>query len=701
MRIVFVDNLLLENANGLTQYVLQPHLGLISLIAVAEACGHEALLYDPKLALWRGELMLDESLYHDAAKQILAMQPDAVGMTSLGCNFICTVKIAAYLKDWVPDLPIMLGGPHASVLDRQIATKFPQFDVIVRNEAEVKLPSVLRALGTRSFWGVPGVTFRRRSDIFSNPGDPIIEDLDSIPIPAYFRYPIKELGLTSLRVDAGRGCPFSCTFCSTASFFGRRYRLKSAERLIQELDLLRDRYGIRDFALTHDLFTVNRRKVLEFCEAVRGRGYTWKCSARMDCVDDEMLRAMSRAGCQSIYYGIETGSRRMQGISKKRLDLELFQPTLDITQSVGMSATVSFITGYPEEDQGDQNATLNMIGGCFSRGGPPLNVQLHLLTPEPGTQLMKEYGNRIEFDGHISDFNFPTLEPDDPVVMAGEPQIFVNHHYFPTFLPRQRHVFVTSVYQVLYELGFDVLNYALQFYGGKLSALIAAMYGWAVENGRVRSPDTEFVESYIGARWGEDHVMHSLARYMFALARLRKNVSDTLSANRSHAQPPAVLDGRCDEASVYARSPAVAVVTNIYDCPRILAFLARNRVKSTSVIPRRLRRAKLNLLLVLSGGSASSIENFSLSDGGAALITYFEAPRSYEDFRRTFRQETGLPLPRRAFFSQLLREGVLCGRAHSGKAHSPLREPWLPVKGTAVTSPASSKISTSQRSSAS
>src|SRR5262249_2468707 len=110
-------------------------------------------------------------------------------------------------------------------------------------------------------------------------------------------YPIRELGLTTLSVEAGRGCPFQCTFCSTASFFGRKYRLKSPEKLCEELDFLHAEYGLGHFSLTHDLFTVDRRKVIAFCREVAGRGYSWDCSARTDCVDEELLALMSEAGC--------------------------------------------------------------------------------------------------------------------------------------------------------------------------------------------------------------------------------------------------------------------------------------------------------------------------------------------------------------------------------------------------------------------
>ena len=614
MRTVFVDNLLFEDAEGIRRYVLQPHLGLISLISVLESDGHEAFLYDPKVEIARGALQLDEWLYRKMAAQILEKNPDVVGFTSLGCNFICTVKVAAYIRQSAPEIPILLGGPHATVLDRVIMHSFPQFDVIVRNEAERTILPLINALGDRSFFQVPGITFRKGGAVWQNESDGLIADLDTLPLPAYHRFPVRELGLTSLRIDAGRGCPFQCTFCSTAAFFGRKYRLKSAERLVHELDLLNETYGIKDFSLTHDLFTVNRQKVREFCDAVEGRGYTWKCSARMDCVDVQLLERMYAAGCRSIYYGIEAGTERMQKISKKRLDLNLFDPILSATQSLGMSATVSFITGYPEEELRDQEGTLDLLGSCFSRNTSPLNVQLHLLTPEPGTELLGEYQNSIAYDGHISDFNFPALEADDSLVIESHPSVFINHHFFPSILPRRRHIFVSSVYQALYTLGFPLLRYILKRYDGRLHRLVNKMYRWAEDTGRPALADQDTVREFFVENFGARSHLTGLVKYMLGAAELRQRAMFDVTA-------PAEAAG--DQAPCYRLSKRAVVVRQVPDCPRIL----ENLIQSEDYrLPLRSLRRRYDFLVYLPSDERDVVRNFVLNDASAAFLEYSQSP---------------------------------------------------------------------------
>jgi radical SAM superfamily enzyme YgiQ (UPF0313 family) len=647
MRVVFVDNLLFEDAEGIRRYILQPHLGLISLIAVLEKAGHHGLLYDPKVEISRGKLSLDEELYRRIASQILQLKPDVVGFTSLGCNFICTAKVAAYLRQWHPSIPIMLGGPHATVLDKTILQHFSQFDLIARNEAENTILPILDALVSGNFRGVPGVTYRDGPLIRSNPGEPNIADLDSLPIPAYHHYPVRALGLTSLRMDAGRGCPFQCTFCSTASFFGRKYRLKSADRLRDEMDYLNQTYDISDFALTHDLFTVNRRKVIEFCDAIEGRNYTWKCSARMDCVDDELLERMSAAGCRSIYYGIEAGSARMQEISKKRLDLGLFDPILDSTQRRHMSSTVSFITGYPEETRADQQATLDLIGNCFERDSVPLNIQLHLLTPEPGTQLLNEYRDKIVYDGHISDFNFPTLEADDESVISGHAEVFINHHYFPSVLPRRRHIFITTAYQVIYGLGFPLLRYILRRFEGRFSEFMESMENWARLQEESAVCDQALVERYFAATFGASHHITGLVRYMLNAMELRRRVTNGVR--------PQIAHGPSENGSYYVLSPRAAVLRRVPDCPNILARLVRRDDKLPAGA---LLSQRYDFLLHFPPTESDAIRNFELSQASAAFLDCFRVPRRWPG-DEVFARELGGPAPPSEFVDTLVKKGVL------------------------------------------
>lgn len=613
MRILFIDNLLFEGDLHHPRFDLQPHLGLMSLVSVARSGGHEASIYDPKRLLALGELSLSEGLYEAMAEQILVLGADVVGFTALGCNFQCVVRVALRLRERKPDLPILLGGPHASILHEEILTRFDVFSVVVRHEAEETLLPVLDALYSKELNHIPGVSYRNpRGEVICNPGRPAIGNLNQLPIPAYDAYPLKTLGLESVRVEAGRGCPFACTFCSTASFFGRNYRLKSPERLLEEMEALRTAYGFTDFLLNHDLFTVNRHKVLDFCHAVRGRGFTWRCSARVDCVDDSLLEAMAEAGCRHIYFGIETGSPRMQKISCKRMDIELLEPVLATTSKLGICTTTSFITGFPEEQHADQKMTLDLVGTLHYRTDGLNEAQLHLLTPEPGTDLMTKYGSELRLDQHVSGFNFPRIDPKDHDLLATYPELFPNFYFFPSVLTRDRLIFVTTAWLLFNEIGYTTFGYILRAFNGSLWRLLDEAYHWMKAHMWGESLET-VLAGFLAERFGWDHHLVSLFRYGIAIRNA--NADPCINGLKEQGDPRDIS---------LVISSGVTVLQQIHDCSALLERI--NGDESQGLLDNG-EAGPLEEFLVVAAPENARV--FAIDLATANLINRFKEPTSY------------------------------------------------------------------------
>jgi B12 binding domain/Radical SAM superfamily len=617
VRLLLVDNLLFESDGDFRRFELDPHLGLISLAAVARLGGHAVEIYDPKQDMSRGTLCYDAALYRELAARIASRQPEIVGFTALGCNLHCVARTASLLRQLRPDLPILIGGPQATILHREVLERFAAFDVVVRSEAEETLLPLLDALARDRLDRVPGITYRApNGEIHCNEGNPIIENLDRLPFAAYDCYPIAELGLTQISLEAGRGCPFSCTFCSTASFFGRQYRLKSPARLVAEMDRLHAVYGFDDFGLNHDLFTVSRKKVLAFCEAVRSTGYKWSCSARVDCVDPELLTAMAEAGCTSIYFGIEAGAARMQEISRKRLDLALVEPAITLCDRLGIATTASFITGFPEEESSDQAETLDMAGRLFLHPGGRTHAQLHLLTPEPGTGLLAQHGTALRFDGHATDHNLPILDDEDAALLAGDAVLFSPHHFFPTVLPRSRHVFVTAAGVALVALGRDVLRYVVGAFDGRLGVLVDAMDDWRREASWPAAADPDFVVAFLAARFGAGHHLVSLCRYAYAMRAAR------LAAERG--LPPAPPAPGRTVPLVLAQH--VAVLADIHHPKRLAALLGETygeRVEGPRVS-----------IVVKPDPATRQAATFVIDRATAQLLRRFDLPRTHAQICR-------------------------------------------------------------------
>jgi radical SAM superfamily enzyme YgiQ (UPF0313 family) len=632
MRITLVDNLVMPEEHSLELLDVHPHLGLLSLAAVAERDGHSVQIYDPKRLIRSGALNYDETIYDRAAESLLSQRPDVVGFTSLGCSFLFALNVAARLKQNEPELPILLGGPHATMLHREILERFRQFNVIVRYEADEIFPAVLANLETRDFSGIPGLSWRaHNSELKFNQGAPKVENLDTLPLLNYDHYPLAELELDLLRVEAGRGCPFMCTFCSTASFFQRSFRLKSAARLVQELDLLHDKYGYVDFKLDHDLFTVNKRKILEFCEAVKDRNYRWRVSARVDCVDTDLLHKMAEAGCVGMYFGIETGSRRMQEIVRKRLDVDLVEPTLAVTERLGIHSTASFITGYHEELEPDLAETLDLLGRCV---GSSCLTQLHMLAPEPGTPMFAEHREKMEYDGYAGPYNAFRVAPEDTQLVLDHKDIFSTYYYYPAALPRAQYKFAVESVDVLRQLGPIILRYLLRAFDQRLSRLVFAMRDWAEANGRSDLPNARFVEEFISATFGPRHHLASLTRYAF-------HSPNCTSVN---VAPP------FDPDQSYQLDSNVRLLTDMHDCE---ALIKRIREEINVDL---LTEAELGdrVTYVVTGASVYRIDPDS-----QALLSLFEQPRSCREVTDLVAEVSGVDALSSSYFAPFIDAGIL------------------------------------------
>jgi radical SAM superfamily enzyme YgiQ (UPF0313 family) len=623
---------------------VHPHLGLLALAAVAEAAGHTVQIYDPKRLIRSGHLQYNSTLYERVAAELLSRRPHVVGFTALGCSFLLTVNVAAILKRQEPDLPILLGGPHATMLHRQILERFHQFDIVVRHEADEIFPEVLDKLPQRDFERITGISWRvsgLRSGLRFTDGKPKVKNLDSLPIASYDYYPVSELGLELLRIEAGRGCPFMCTFCSTASFFQRSFRLKSAGRLVRELDILNARYGFSDFKLDHDMFTVNRRKVIEFCEAVQGRGYRWRASARVDCVDTELLTKMAESGCVGLYFGIETGAVRMQEICKKRLDLDLVRPILETADRLGIQTTASFITGYPEELEQDQDDTLDMLGRCLRRS---CLTQLHMLAPEPGTPMFEQLGDQIRYDGYGGRYNTDLLGTDDQRLVLEHPDIFQTYYYYPAKMARSRYIFAVEVMDVLRRVGPIVLSYMLRVYGGRLSRLVKDLRDFAEAHDFEDRPQPAMVEAYVNWKFGPRHHLTSLFRYAL---RVNRNGADSYL---KHEKPVPAFD----PCLRYQLSPHVYVLPDLHDCSFLLNQID-SKPAGSALLDESQMGERTDYLINVAGESPT----YQLDAGVKAILGLFERPQTCRDVASLVSKATGLPDLGDSFFKDLVRAGII------------------------------------------
>ena len=410
----------------------EPAVGVLSLAATLKARGIRADLVDLN-SLWIRSGYSSTQFFEAATAAVRSSPPRILGLSSICSTYPLTLRLARKLKEDLPGTPIVLGGPQASATDIATLSAFPFVDFVLRGEAEETFPPLVENLLSGGLpAGVPGLTFRNGSEVRRNADAEPIRDLDTLPLPSFDAY-VDAAQWPSLPLEIGRGCPFSCRFCSTSGFFRRLFRMKSTGHVIRQMSSLSERYGVRAFDLVHDMFTVDRRRVAEFCHEliVMGAPYRWSCSARTDCVDDNLLKLMRDAGCSGIFFGIETGSPRLQKLIQKNLDLERADTVLDTCERLGIETTASLIIGYPGETAADLDETLSFFMRSVRRDH--VDAQLHLLAPLAGTSLEAEYRPRLTLD------DAPSAIPEfgaaqgiaDWLLVRRHPDVFGQFYAFP------------------------------------------------------------------------------------------------------------------------------------------------------------------------------------------------------------------------------------------------------------------------------
>ncbi len=488
-------------------------LNLLSLGATLRNAGHEVVVIDQTLLLTQGKVD-DGPAFHDQAARIIAEErADVVGLTTMCNSYPQTLRLAQRYRHHDPAAKLILGGPQATVVDEATLREFPWIDAVVRNEADVSLLELVDCWAQGySDINVLGVTWRdRNGQIHRNANAPLLQDMDLLPFPAYDLYPVHQTGEKLIPVEAGRGCPYGCTFCSTNLFFNRRYRIKSPERLIAEMQFLYDTYGYADFDLVHDMMTVDRRWVDAFCEALIGEKhqFKWGCSARVDRVDQELLAKMSEAGCMGMFFGVETGSQRLQPIVKKKLDVAEVLPIMRACVDLNIGPTGSMITGFPEETIDDMLDSFNLALDILQIS-PNTRAQMHMLAPLVGSPLYNQYKDQLHFDGHSSDISLFLLSDDEIEMVRRYPDIFPNFYYIPTLhLDRDLVKLASAGVYTCADLFM-----ALRFVGADIKTTMTGWIAWQ----RSHVPQERIGQDYYMYYFGMDFCRYLRAEVLASLS---------------------------------------------------------------------------------------------------------------------------------------------------------------------------------------
>jgi len=355
-----------------------PPLGLLSIASYIEEEGFNVAVMD---------IHVEKYNANQVRRRLAAYNPRVVGISVMTATANAAHMVARLVKEVLPESVVVMGGVHAEAVPAETLCN-SAVDIVVRGDGEKPFLSICQGESPED---ILGVSYRKDLEVVHNTAQEVEMDLDKYPMPAYHLVPMNKYypaigayrNLPAINMLMTRGCPGKCTFCNSAN---TTLRTRSAERVFNEIKILRERYNVREIQFYDDTFTVSKKNVMRFCELMSEAklGVTWTAFVRADCFSLKMGKAMKEAGCHQILIGVESADEDILKNIRKPINKARNTKTIDIAHQVGLEVRVAFIFGSQGETVGSMRRSVD-----YALELDPDIVMFNISTPYPGTQLFK------------------------------------------------------------------------------------------------------------------------------------------------------------------------------------------------------------------------------------------------------------------------------------------------------------------------
>jgi radical SAM superfamily enzyme YgiQ (UPF0313 family) len=343
----------------------QTPYGLFSLGAQAIRAGHQVKVMNLSAYRWSR-----------VEEVIAALDADLYGMSCWTANRRGVALAAKSIRAHHPGAHIVVGGPHATPLAREMLAHNPAIDTVALGESDATFLELCERLAAgRPATGIAGTAYREGGRVEMGPHREAIADLDTLASPHdHFDTHI---------VMTSRGCPWACTFCGAETTWGRGFRGQSVPYVLDALERAVSRLPVKMIQIKDDTFTTNRKRVMELCRGIRERalGFLWSCDTRVDVLGDPLLREMRLAGCQRLSLGVESGSPAILGSIDKKITVDKIIESTDLAKKYGIQVRYYMMLGNRGETAETFRETLD-----FLKAARPHQYIFSCLSIYPGTR---------------------------------------------------------------------------------------------------------------------------------------------------------------------------------------------------------------------------------------------------------------------------------------------------------------------------
>lgn len=390
--------LLVRGKPTFMDFIVGIPIGLAYIAPIARQLGHYVEILD---------LALEEKPAPVLAAKLRERRWDLAGLSCMTAEWEGAIQTARQIKEYAPQVPIIFGGQHPTIEYEEVLRQ-PFADFVCLGEGEATFGEMLAVLQEGgNLEEIAGLAFKNRDgEIRRSRPRPPIEDVDSIPFPAYDlldldRYAVAESARhttkyrRAIQIFTSRGCPWHCIYCH--DLFGKRFRARSPENVLAEMRLLYDRYRIQEFMIEDDIFNFDMDRAKRICDLIVESGMRvalqFGNGVRLERLDEELIRKLAAAGTHHLCIAIESASPRLQRLMKKNLKLYQARDVIRWCKQYGIETLGFFMIGFPTETVEEIRMTIDFA--CQTELDEAL---FSIVIPYPGTELSREVVEKRMFD---------------------------------------------------------------------------------------------------------------------------------------------------------------------------------------------------------------------------------------------------------------------------------------------------------------